>query len=248
VERALFLSRLSLPLPDGYQRLYFGTEFCHRAFPSAEEVRRAMGACRAVGWHFTLVLPVLIESALQQMSLVLHALVAEWLPGDELMISDFGALALAAEHAPQVTVILGRTLSGQKRGTLSAEQQLNAEQTQYFRHCRWESAEAVTFLREQGIERIELDNLLQGIAPLNAKLRASLHLPWAMVTSSRICPFYHSVNGCGPCGEVFTLRAPDSSVPLWQGGNSQFLKNENLPADPASLGIDRLVHHPHLPR
>jgi hypothetical protein len=246
VERALFLNRLT-PLPEGYQRLYFGSEFCHRAFPAPEEISHVLQACRAAGWHFTLAMPVLIESALTQMTRVLETLCGAWLPGDEVMISDFGALALVAAQAPQVPVILGRVLSGQKRGVVAADL-LNAAQLDFFRHCRWETAESIAFLHEQGVRRIELDNLLQGISPVAPGLRASLHLPWLMVASSRNCPFFNPVTGCGTCGEVFTLRSADSPFPLFQGGNSQFMENDCLPADLPSLGIDRLVVHPYLPR
>lgn len=247
MERALFLNRLTLPLPEGYQRLYFGGEFCHRAFPAVEEIGRAMQACRVAGWYFTLVLPVLIESVLAPMANVLQTLHGKWLPGDELMISDFGALSLAAVHAPQVPVVLGRTLSGQKRGAIDANL-LNETQAEFFRHCRWETADSVTFLHEQGVQRIELDNLLQGVAPVAAGLCASLHLPWLMAASSRNCPFLDPATGCGPCGEVFTLRSAGDAPPLFQGGNSQFLKNDCLPTDLPALGIDRLVYHPQLPR
>jgi hypothetical protein len=247
VERALFLSRLAPPLPAGYQRLYFGSEFCQRAFPSAEEIRAALHACRTVGWPFTLAVPVLTESGLVQVAKILRTLACEWLPGDELLISDFGALALAGSEAPSLSVVLGRALSGQKRGTIDLHL-LNETQAEVFRHCRWETAESVAFLHEQGVQRIELDNLLQGVAPVAPALRASLHLPWLMVASSRNCPFVDPETGCGDCGEVFTLRSAATTAPLFQAGNSQFLENDHLPADLPALGIDRLVYHPHLPR
>jgi hypothetical protein len=50
------------------------------------------------------------------------------------------------------------------------------------------------------------------------------------------------------CGEIFTLNSPETSLPLLQGGNTQFLRIEHLPNDPLSLGVDRIVEHLELPR
>jgi hypothetical protein len=76
-------------------------------------------------------------------------------------------------------------------------------------------------------------------------------MPYAMVASSRNCPFRRSGSAepCPqPCGEVFTLVSAESPEPLLQGGNTQFLRVERLPVDLPMLGIDRVVEHLELPR
>lgn len=249
-ERALFLHRLSGPLPAGYSRLYFGSEFCAWAFPPVQAVEAALRAAREAGWAFTLALPVLPEPFLPLLRQTLETVIPLFVPGDEVMVSDLGEIAPVREAAPAVALTLGRVLSGQKRGPQILDLPLSAPQLDYFRRGSWYGAEGVAFLRERGIERVELDNLLQGIAPLPAPLRGSLHFPYAMVTSSRNCPFREPGSaGCGArCGEVFTLSSPAGPLPLLQGGNTQFLRHERLPDDLGSLGIDRLVEHPELPR
>lgn len=250
MERALFLNRLVTPLPEGFQRLYFGAEFCPWAFPRLETIGEALSASRAAGWSFTLATPVLAESVLPQIRRILVEIAPLLRPGDEILVSDLGAVALAREAAPDIPLILGRVLSGQKRGPQILDLELSADAMRYFRQGSWYGGETVALLGEIGVRRVELDNLLQGFDPLPAPLAGSLHLPYAMVTSSRNCPWRPAGSpGCDSgCGEVFTLREAGSAILLYQGGNTQFLHNDTLPPDPRKLGIDRLVFHPRLPR
>ena len=235
-ERAFFLPRPEEPLPKGYSRFYFGAEFCPWLLPSPEAAERACRAAHDGGRTFTLVTPVLIEPVLPR----LRSLLADW-----------GALEPVRSLLPDIPIILGRALSGQKRGPRTLHLELTAEQRAYFRQSRWHGRESAALLAELGIARVELDNLLQGLAPLPPGLRASLHHPYAMVTSGRHCPFREMMsdtNCPAPCGEVFTLSCDETPIPLLQGGNTQFLRHDPLPDDLVTLGIDRLVHHPHLPR
>ena len=251
VEQAVFLSRWPGGLPGGYQRLYFGSEFCSWAFPPLAQVEQALAACRDCGLGFSLVTPVLGEEALTELRRLFQLLGAQMQSGDEVVISDFGALELVREQLPQATVVLGRALSGQKRGPRIEGLELGEEALAYFRQGSWYSAEAVALLQELGIQRIELDNLLQGVDVLPQALQGSLHTPYAMVTSSRNCPFHAETSGkrCSvSCGEAFRLTTPQTSHPLLQAGNSQFIEIAQLPADLPALGIDRLVFHPQLPR
>ncbi len=251
VERALFLSRWEGSLPDGYQRLYFGAEFCSWAFPPLSHVDQALAGCRIAGLGFTLVTPVLRESSLKELKSLFRRLQPLLTPEDEVVISDFGAFELVRQELPQVTVILGRALSGQKRGPRIEGLPLEPEALDYFRQGSWYAAEAVKLLQELGIDRVELDNLLQGLNPLPKLLRGSLHTPYALVTSSRNCPFHGDKTGqrCAVgCGEAFQLSTDQTAHPLLQAGNSQFLKIDQLPDGLSALGIDRLVYHPRIPR
>ncbi len=251
VERALFLSRFSGELPSGFQRLYFGAEFCSWAFPPLSQVEQALLAARSSQLGFTLVTPVLREESLGEIKALYQSLENQMTAEDEVVISDFGALELTRRFLPQVEIVLGRALSGQKRGPRVVDLKLSPEAEDYFRQGSWYSSEAVSLLQELGIARVELDNLLQGINPLPEPLCGTLHTPYALVTSSRNCPFHADKSGrrCSfGCGEVFRLTTNQTSQELLQAGNSQFLKLTDLPADLPALGIDRLVEHPQLPR
>lgn len=250
MERALALSRLQGPLPEGYQRLYFGAEFCPWAMPGEGPVLAALEAAREAGWGFTLVTPVCYEPTLATLQALLRVVLPRFGPADEVVVNDWGGLAVVRETA-EVPVVLGRALSGQKRGPRILDLELTPAQRDYFQGGSWYGREAVRLLGEEGIGRVELDNLLQGAAPLPAPLHGSLHSPFVMVTSSRNCPFRAdsaSIHCAGCDGEAFTLTTPQTRVPLLQAGNTQFLRNDRLPKGLGALGIDRLVEHPHLPR
>lgn len=250
--RALALSRLNnLPDLGGYDRLYFGAEFCSWAMPSGNEILQARTLARRSGLSFTLMTPVLREETLAELAELFQLLSADWRDEDELLISDYGALEPARRYLPRAQLVLGRALSGQKRGPRIADLALSAAAAEYFRQGSCYAREAGQLLAENGIVRVELDNLLQGVEPLPAGLKGSLHHPWLLVTSSRNCPYPDDKTGrrCAVgCGETFRLSTPQTRLPLLQAGNSQFIENSELPADLAALGIDRLVEHLRLPR
>lgn len=246
LEHAAFLNILPEGPLAGFTRLYFGSEFCFWRLPTARQILAARAWAATAGWSFTLVTPVVGEDERQRLDVLLADVLPALAAGDEVVISDWGALESVRSHGLSLDIVLGRTLSGQKRGPRITGLELTAEQADYFRRGSWHSRSASEFLAEQGVRRIEQDNLLQGLAALPEGLRGSLHVPFAMVTSSRNCPFRPAV-GSGPCpapcGELFTLRAADTDILLYQDGNTQFLRNDRLPERPGELGIDRIVRH-----
>jgi hypothetical protein len=246
-EQSFFLNDLSAELPEGCSRIYFGAEFCFWRMPPVEQILSAINLAREKSLAFTLVTPVLGEDERQRLANVFADVLPALSSGDEVLISDWGALELVREIRNDLEVILGRTLSGQKRGPRILDLELTPEQVDYFRKGSWHNLETVTMLQEQGISRVELDNLLQGLEPLPKELKSSLHVPYAMVTSSRNCPFRAAgeFGPCNaPCGEVFTLQTDEVETLLFQDGNTQFLLNETIPEALEELGIDRIVVHP----
>jgi len=244
LEHACFLNDLPGEPPVGSSRLYYGAEFCFWRLPPPEKILVAREWTRNAGWSFTLATPVLGEDERLRLNDILKKILPELDAGDEVLISDWGALELVRAVRDDLTIVLGRALSGQKRGPRILDMTLTQEQADYFQRGSWHNRDAVELLAEQGIQRIEQDNLLQGLAPLAETIRGSLHLPYAMVTSSRNCPF-RSDNEYGPCpapcGEVFTLQTSETKTLFYQDGNTQFLYNGQLPGDLLELGIDRVV-------
>ncbi len=246
LEQAFFPSELHDELPNGCSRIYFGAEFCFWRLPPPLELLRAIEWSRQRACGFTLVTPVLGEDERLRLADVFKKVLPALASGDEVLISDWGALELVRDVCDDLQIVLGRTLSGQKRGPRILDMQLSQEQQEYFRRSSWHNSEAVELLTEQGIARVELDNLLQGLAPLPEGLKGSLHVPYAMVTSSRNCPFREPASSgpCpAPCGDVFTLQSNETDVLLYQDGNTQFLLNDHLPEDLDGLGISRVVTH-----
>lgn len=251
MEHALFLPPGATPSLTGVERLYLGAEFCSWRFPDLAEIRRGLQLARSAALPLTLVTPVFGEFFIDRLQTILAQILPDFLPTDEVVISDWGAYQLIKKIAPQQEVVLGRALSGQKRGPQILDTTLSAAQLEYFQASRFYSSEARQLLAELGVRRIELDFPPQGIAAVPSPLQATLHTPFAMVTSSRNCPFRagDGARGCPAlCGEVFTLKSPQSPLPLLQGGNTQFVAIREIPDNLATLGIDRLVTHTVLPR
>jgi hypothetical protein len=251
-QRALVLGRFDArPLLGNYQRVYAGAEFCSWALPSPVQLLKARELAREFDLPFTLMTPVLREETLAELETLFAQLAIDWDDGDEILLSDLGALEVARSWLPGARLILGRALSGQKRGPRIEDLTLTAEALEYFKHGTWYAQAAVELLAEQNIQRVELDNLLQGIAPLPLALQGSLHVPWLLVTSSRNCP-YHRDKGASRCsqgcGEALRLSTDQTRHPLLQAGNSQFIEHRRLPHNLAALRIDRVVEHLELPR
>lgn len=251
MEQALFLPPGETPALTGVERLYLGSEFCPWTFPDLAEIHRGMQLARGAGLPLTLVTPVFGEFFIDRLQATLAQILPDFLPLDEVVISDWGAYQLIKEIAPQQEVVLGRALSGQKRGPQILDLALSPAQLEYFQACRFYSSETRQLLAELGVRRIELDYPPQGIAAVPSPLQATLHTPFAMVTSSRNCPFRagDGSRGClARCGEVFTLDSAQSPLPLLQSGNTQFVAIREIPDNLAVSGIDRLVTHTILPR
>jgi hypothetical protein len=250
-ERAVFLADENVVPSGDWSRLYYGAEFCPWRFPSLSTLIRFVEKSHQSGLPVTVATPVLNETFLPHFKTQMTQLLPLLDPLDEVLVSDFGAIRCLRQLSTDVTLIAGRVLSGQKRGARIRDLDLNVDELDYFRKGRWYQSETVRFLAEQGIDRVELDNLLQGIAPLPESLLGSLHLPYAMVTSSRNCPVRKpgEYGPCpGGCGAVFKLLSEQSVVPLLQAGNTQFLQNPLVPDDLTGLRIDRIVEHMTLPK
>lgn len=250
MEQALFLSRPT-DLTGDYTRLHYGAEFCPWNLSPARDILAMREACGAVGWQFSLVTPVVTQPFLAPFRDLLSEVLPKLSFDDEVVVNDLGSIAVVRDIRDDLPLTVGRALSGQKRGPQILDLDLNDDQLDYFRQGTWYSEPNVALLESMRVERVELDNLFQGVAPLPQGLFGSLHTPYAMVTSSGTCPFRpHAASGpCpAPCGEVMVLTTPESQVPLYQGGNTQFCKLDTLPEDLPMLGIDRVIYHPDLPR
>jgi len=240
---------LAAPLSP-VERYYFGAEFCPWLFPEVAQIEQALALARQAQRPLTLLTPVLSEFFFPRFEEALAAIAPQLMPQDEIVLSDWGALATLKKLAPQATLVLGRVLSGQKRGPRILALALSDFYRDYFQQGSVYSREMVALLQEVGIVRVELDNLLQGVAPLPEGLVGTLHLPYAMVSSSRNCPYREGLGdrGCPKeCGAPFTLESDETAIPLLQRGNTQFLENCSLPDGLAEKRIDRVVRHSVLP-
>ncbi|MBI5014531.1 MAG: hypothetical protein HZB55_03455 [Deltaproteobacteria bacterium] len=233
----------------GYGGVELGAEFCHRRLPSVRQVREARNLCRSEGRAFSLVTPIVREGAFDAVAAWL-AEVAAHLCGDEWVTNDWGLLAWALEQRLPLRPALGRLLGRQRRDAraLAMQRAGSDEEANALRGSLWDDPVTAGWVASLGVERVELDLLLQGTRrpSLPDGVFLSLCGPWLPVTLSPSCPWSADPLGCaGPCkgAEPVLLRTAEEPHPLWSRGNTLFVRRDDAPgaAEVESLGADRLV-------
>jgi len=264
MEQALYICEsAALRYATGdFARLYFGAEFCERLLPSREDIEAVIGFARERGLAFTCMAPFVTNRGLDHLESLL-AVVARSLPAAEVVVNDWGVLQLLRSEYPEFKPVLGRLLNKSKRGPriMNILKQIPAETREYFQGSNLDVPSAVRFLRQQGIERVEFDNLLQGIAldGSDPAMHKSLYLPFAFVSATRFClaancddPDKMDAIGVFPCAREclkysFNLYNPVMTLPLIRRGNAVFFVNENIPDVVSRQQVDRIVVQPEIP-
>ncbi len=243
-----------------YTRLYFGNEFCQRLIPTAEDLDYVINFAKKNKIGLSFVTPYVTDEGIGRLEPLL-GLLNKKLPESEVVINDYGTLELMQENKFKLKPVLGRLLTKQKRGPriINIMDKLPKPAIDHFRKSNAEVPIFQEFLIKNGFERVELDNLLQGIEDdfSKSKIKASLYYPYAYVTTTRfcltsICDKKDAVPGIHPCKREcqkygpFKLTNKYMPVPLLLKGNTQFFENKKLPKDLKEKGIDRLVYEPEL--
>lgn len=264
MEQAVYLSSVDQLhyVADDFTRLYFGAEFCERLIPSLLELETALSTARERSLGFTFMTPFVTNRGLERLEKLLNML-GRAHPDAEVVVNDWGVLQLVRSAHPQLKPVLGRLLNKSKRGPriMNIFDQLPAETKNYFQGSNLDVPSAVRFLRQQGIQRVEFDNLLQGLT-LNGsdpQMHKSLYLPFAFISATRFCltancddPDKIDAIGVFPCAREclkysFNLYNPVMTLPLIRRGNAVFFVNENIPDVVARQQVDRIVVQPELP-
>lgn len=261
MEQAIFISRIKglEYVTKQYSRLYFGNEFCEQLIPAIDELRRVLDFTVERAMDYTLVTPYLTNKGLEKL-MPLIKLVIEQIADSEIVINDWGLLRVLNNEYGNLNLVLGRLLTKQKRGPriLNLVDRVPLSMFEHFKECNADVPILSDFLIEKGIRRIELDNLLQGVIRRSPKIKGSIYIPFAYVTTTRYClaslcendsGFFRSIRPCNKeCQRyVFRLQHKQMPVDLLLQGNTQFFKNEKLPDNLDSLEIDRVVYQPELP-
>ncbi|MBN2108397.1 MAG: hypothetical protein JW832_13310 [Deltaproteobacteria bacterium] len=249
-------------LSDDFTRLYFGAEFCERLIPPRLELQTALRSARERSLGFTFMTPFVTNRGLEQLEELL-AVLEQSLPDAEVVVNDWGVLQLLRSEHPRLRPVLGRLLNKSKRGPrlMNIFEQLPAETKSYFQGSNLDVPAAVRFLAQQGISRVEFDNLLQGLnlEGTDAGLHKSLYVPFAFISATRFClsancddPVKMGSIGIFPCGREclkysFNLYNPVMTLPLIRRGNAVFFIHETIPDAVTRHQVDRIVVQPELP-
>lgn len=242
-----------------YSRLYFGNEFCQHLIPSLRDFKIILDFVLKHNMHFSLVTPYVTNEGIESLRPLLKHVVSNF-PDAEIIINDWGVLRLLRDEFGGLNLVLGRLLTKQKRGPriLSIKDKVPSTMIQHFKESNIDVPILSDFLINNRINRVELDNLLQGITREAASLRASLYFPFAYVTTTRFCltasserqiRFSRSIYACNKECQRYTFRLRHKNMPvdLFLKGNTQFFKNRDMSYNLDDLNIDRIVYEPEIP-
>ena len=265
-------------LSEGEQvsRLYFGHEFCEYLIPGPEEVEQAFFFAQQLGWAFTYVTGYVTEAGLHRIAQNIK-LLAGMEQATEVVVNDWGVLALMRREYPQIQPVLGRLLTKQMRmGRYTRSlppvdlhdietpgEEIARNQVSVFRALNLSIPEYRAQLKRLGVQRLDLD-----IAPQSVELPAdgwglafSCYYPWGYVTGGRNCL---TAGMADPAREFVVLDTPcprpcrrfnraafthNFADATIQRGNTVFLYHgdDARPYLLAELPISRIVFEPYIP-
>jgi len=198
MEKAYFFSSppASKDIPQDTERMYFGNEFCEYLIPGEEALIAALEASGSNDQPFTFVTAYAGDKILSGYTSLIKR-ISEIRPGSEVVINDWGVLKTVQKFG--LEPVVGRLLVKQKRDPRIAKyiDNLPARFAEALKTARI-NEEMVAFYREEGIRRIEIDNLLQGIdyeELMRSGLSVTLHSPYGYIATGRICSLRNSSGG-----------------------------------------------------
>ncbi|MBA3037729.1 MAG: hypothetical protein FP814_14715 [Desulfobacterium sp.] len=266
IKRALYVTKVkNLECYDeNFSRIYFGCEFCQRLLPSVKNLQQVLEFVSEKNLDFTFITPYVTNDGLKKLDALLQ-IIENNNPGSEVVFNDWGVFNLLGEKYKNLEPVMGRLLNKMKRGPRLKDLMgiMPQSTADYFRTCSLDSPLYRKFLADNGIKRVELDNLLQGIdLDLgDSAINTSLYVPYAFITTTRLCLAIscdvsgkEDEIGIFPCKEEcqkYTFQHVHSimPVPLISRGNTMFFKNENIPSEDilAKNHVDRIVIEPDVP-
>ncbi len=253
IEEAVFITGIQ-ELKDWtgrYSRVYFGNEFCQNLIPAKKELEEILDFVLSRNINFTFVTGLVTESTLSYLQELL-AIISSRNPDAEIVINDWGLLGIVRKY--NLTPVIGRLLTKQRRDPriLNLKGRLTQEALERSKSASI-GTHLIRFLRSYSVERMEIDNLPQGINAnehINSEgMHLSLYFPFNYVTTSRQCVFN---NGSPKCAKKckfspILLRHRTMPIPLYMKGNTIFLENQKMPDYLAQAGIDRIIYQSRIP-
>lgn len=177
------------PIPEGWDGIRIGSEFCSQLLPSAENVRR-LSEERDPG-SLSLVTPVAgPDEVTDVLSAVTTAVSQGW---GEVVVNDWGVLNETGDMEG-IGITAGRLLMRFRRGpgVFDPWDELDLPTRRYFAWGPLYDSPFLAFLRGKGVDRIELD-LPRHWLPLPDldEFRFSLHQDTRLISVSAACPWLY---------------------------------------------------------
>ena len=180
-------------LPGGTMppaRLHFGVEFCEHLLPSPEDVSAAVEAAGAADRGFTLLTPYGTDRMVDAVEGLVDA--AQGARDFEVVVNDWGVLhRLRSRGGVRLTIGRGlnRMIRDPRIPDVGPEHLGGDAPPDSWRRSSADSSTFRSMMKSLGIYRVETDVPLQGPPPPppDDGIRTTVHLPWGMVASGRIC-------------------------------------------------------------
>ncbi len=271
-----------------YQRIYWGVEFCQNLIPSAVDTGNILKFARENSLDFTFVSPFVTEQGLGKLYKIFVWLREQKVKNIEIVVNDWGVLeCLNSEFKGVFEIVLGGLLTRQQRDpatkkALEKQPPLairgkdgkiriivhklpdkvyqDGIRASYINSCLTQE-----FLVKFGVQRVELNNLLQGVNLKGIKLKKSIYTPFVNISTTRFCPMEtrfqktYRINVCKrECQKYYDiLRNKGVAKIIYKRGNTTFYKtrmdanlltriNANA-GTRMSANVDRVVFQPELP-
>lgn len=270
MEKVLFInSPKQLNRLKNFDRIYYGSEFCQNLIPSLGNLKTIFSAIKRK--KITLLTPYVTSYGLERLKPLFQYLNRQN-NQTEVVFNDWGVFKLIKEDYRNINPILGRLLTKQRRDPRIYNILLNKQKTRHifdkktkktfilipqetplslYEHFRGSVINVPIFqefLLDSNIKRIEIDNLIWDMkTEVNQRIRISIHLPYAYVTTTRLCGLInlaHTTCKTGCQKHYFFLKNSSSPLPFYICGNTIFYKSK-IPKEQylKRKGVDRIIYY-----
>jgi hypothetical protein len=255
-----------------FARVYYGTEFCQNKLPDLRTLKQVHKRIRSEKKNMTLVTPYVTDRGIDRLRELFDYLDQAGAPG-EVVFNDWGVFRVLRDGYPNLTPVLGRLLTKQRRDPMAHDVLLNRQAPgkeivaknratrivcpkttpppvlEHYKASVINMRIFQEYLRENGVRRLEIDNLVWGMnISVDRKIGVSLYYPFGYVSTTRLCGLLSlTYSSCRrECGNRYiSFRDPGSPVPFYIYGNTVFYKTA-LPSRAAlqRMHINRIVYQP----
>lgn len=236
IEKAIFTNAPEKHDIKGFDRIYFGNEFCEENIMNVEKIKKII----SIDKKLTFVTPYLTNKGIERIKEILNIIPKK----TEVVFNDYGLLKYLEDFTP----IFGRILNKQKRGPRILEMKLTNKAKEYYQSSNIEMMEK--FLFSKNVKRAEICNVIHGFK-IKTKMKLSLYYPYVYVSTTRLCNMNNvedlsrkklKVDGCNHECLKYTLYNDAFAIKMILKGNTQFYENFKIP----KRGYDRLVYIPEI--
>ncbi len=273
IEEAIFTNRFE-DINKNFQRIYFGNEFCENLIPTLRQAKSWIDFIKSTNKRLTFVTPFVTNIGIEKLGYILAFLNKH--ENIEVVFNDWGVFKLIRDNYQNLTPVLGRLLSRQRRdprlndiinGDQSAKiiysakdqmkevilpKKIPSSLAAYYRTCALNVSIFRNFILSNGIGRAEIDNLVwkMNLKP-NKKLKLSIYFPFGYISTTRSCGKLTSTyKACHKeCKNYFIrLKNESTSFSIYAIGNTVFYCTTSPTLEYLrALGIDRVIYQPRLP-